>query len=375
MESLQAWKTLQAVKGLGNGALSRLVLRFGSPEAVQSASVHDLTADGGVSLSVAKRIQERPDPQFLKDIDRERQAFDKGKFSIMTILDPMYPPRLRMIPDPPPLLYVTGKIQEADHHALAIVGSRKGTQSGWTVTRQLSGNLAALGFTIVSGLARGIDGAAHQGAIGAGGRTIAVLGCGIDRTYPPEHRKLRQQIEDHGAVFSEFRPGTVPRGYYFPQRNRVISGMCLGVVVTEAAAHSGSLITARLASEQNREVFAVPGAVPNPMSRGPHRLIRQGAKLVEGPDDILEELLPQLESPLRDRIGSHVSQLAPQAPQLGQEEQVLYNFISFEPISVEDLISQGSFAPGEVMSILVSLELKGFVRRLPGAQYVRASIP
>jgi len=374
MESLLAWKTLQSVKGLGHGALSRLVVRFGSPEAVQAASLHELTTDEGVSLSVAKRIQGRPDPQFLKEVHRERQALEEGKFSIMTILDPMYPPRLKMIPDPPPLLYMTGTFQEADQQALAIVGSRQSTHTGWAVTRQLSGDLAALGFTIVSGLARGIDAAAHQGAIGEGGRTIAVLGCGIDRTYPPEHRNLRQQIETHGAVLSEFPPGTAPRGYHFPQRNRVISGISIGVVVTEAAAQSGSLITARLASEQNREVFAVPGAVTNPMSRGPHCLIKQGAKLVEGPDDILEELLPQLEAPFRDRIGHRASPQDSQPAQLGQEEQTLYNFISLEPTSLEDVICQSSFAPAEVMSILLSLEIKGVIRQLPGVHYVRASI-
>ena len=235
MESLLAWKTLQAVKGLGNGALSRLVLRFGSPEGVQKASIHELTADGGVSHSVAKRIQKRPDSDLLKDVRMERQSLEQGHFSIVTILDPNYPHRLKMIPDPPPLLYMTGNLQEADHQAVAIVGSRKNTHNGWAVTRQLSGNLAALGFTIVSGLARGIDAAAHQGAIEVGGRTIAVLGCGIDRTYPPEHKHLRQQIEAHGGVLSEFPPGTAPRGHHFPERNRVISGISMGVVVTEAA--------------------------------------------------------------------------------------------------------------------------------------------
>jgi DNA processing protein len=371
---LLAWKTLQAVKGLGNGALSRLVLRFGSPEGVQAASLHELTADEGVSHSVAKRIQGRPDSELLKDLQKERQSLEQGKFSIVTILDPIYPPRLKMIPDPPPLLYMTGNLQVSDHQALAIVGSRKSTPTGWALTRQLSGNLAALGFTIVSGLARGVDAAAHQGAIEVGGRTIAVLGCGIDRTYPSEHKNLRQQIEAHGGVLSEFPPGTAPRGHHFPERNRVISGISMGVVVTEAAAQSGSLVTARLAAEQDREVFAVPGTVNNPMSRGPHLLIKQGAKLVEGPEDILEELLPQLEAPFRNRISRHAGPSASPPPQLGQEEETLYNFISLEPTSLEDVISQTSFAPAEVMSILLTLEIKGVIRQLPGARYIRAGI-
>jgi len=374
MESLLAWKTLQAVKGLGNGALSRLVLRFGSPEGVQAASLHELTADGGVSHSVANRIHGRPDSQVLKDVQKERQSLEQGKFCIVTILDPKYPPRLKMIPDPPPLLYMTGNLQSADHQALAIVGSRQSTHTGRAITRQLSGNLAALGFTIVSGLARGIDAAAHHGAIDGGGRTIAVLGCGIDRTYPSEHKHLRQQIEAHGGVLSEFPPGAAPLGHHFPERNRVISGISMGVVVTEAAAQSGSLVTARLANEQNREVFGVPGTVNNPMSRGPHLLIKQGAKLVEGPEDILEELLPQLEASFRDRIRGQAAPLPPPLPQLGQEEESLYNIISLEPTALEDVISQTSFAPGEVMSILLTLEIKGVIRQLPGVRYIRTEI-
>ena len=278
-----------------------------------------------------------------------------------------------MIPDPPPLLYKTGQLQGADHNAIAIVGSRRGTPAGCAFTRQLSGELAALGFTIVSGLARGIDAAAHEGALEGSGRTVAVLGCGIDRTYPLEHRKLRNQIEANGAVLSEFPPGTAPRGYHFPQRNRLISGQCLGVVVTEAATQSGSLITARLASEQNREVFAVPGALTNTMSRGPHSLIKQGAKLVEGPNDILEELLPQLEDSFRDRISGRTAPSTPKPPQLEQEEQALYDLISLEPIPTEELISKGCLSPAEVISILLSLEVKGLIRQLPGAQYIRTS--
>ena len=373
MESLLAWKTLQSVKGLGKGALSRLVLRFGSPQGVQDASLHELTADGGVSYSVANRIHGRPDSQVLRDVQKERQSLEQGKFCIVTILDPIYPHRLKMIPDPPPLLYLTGNLQSTDHQALAIVGSRKSTHTGRAITHQLSGNLASLGFTIVSGLARGIDAAAHQGAIEAGGRTIAVLGCGIDRTYPSEHKHLRQQIEAQGGVLSEFPPGTAPRGHNFPERNRVISGISMGVVVTEAAAQSGSLVTARLASDQNRDVFAVPGSVSNPMSRGPHLLIKQGAKLVEGPEDILEELLPQLEAPFRDRINGHTGPLSPHPHLLGQEEEVLYNCISLEPTSLESVISRTSFSPSEAMSVLLTLEIQGVIRQLPGGRYVRAS--
>ena len=374
MESLLAWKTLLAVKGLGHGALSHLVLRFGSPEGVQGASIRDLTADGSISHAVAKRIQARPDSQLLQNVQKVRHLLEQGKFSIVTILDPLYPQRLKMIPDPPPMLYLTGNLQEVDHQALAIVGSRTSTFGGRAFTQQLSGNLAELGFTIVSGLARGIDAAAHQGAIDAGGRTLAVLGCGIDRTYPSEHKNLREQIESQGAVLTEFPPGTAPRGHHFPQRNRVISGLSMGVVVTEAAAKSGSLVTARLATEHNREVFAVPGSVHHPLSHGPHLLIKQGAKLVEGPEDILEELVPQLETPFRDRIRSQAALSSPHALGLRAEEETLIHHIALEPTSLEDVISQSSFTPAETMSLLLTLELKGVVRQLPGSRYVRTSI-
>ena len=374
MKSLSSWLALRAVKGLGVGTLSRLVLRLGSPEAVREASDQALMSEGGVSPSVAKRIREAPSPELRKQVQSELKALDQGRFSIMTIVDSMYPPRLAMIPDPPPLLYVTGELRESDRQALAIVGSRKCTPAGEAFTRQLSGDLAALGFSVVSGLARGIDAAAHQGALKVGGRTVAVLGCGINRTYPPEHQQLRQRIDSQGATLSEFPPGTPPRGSHFPQRNRVISGLCLGIIVTEAAEKSGSLITARLASEQNREVFAVPGSVSNAMSRGPHQLIKQGAKLVEGPSDILEELLPQLESPILDRVGNHSTPREPQSPSLSPEEQGLYSLISLEPISLEELLSQGALVAAEVLSILLSLEIKGYIKQLPGTQYIRTSI-
>jgi DNA processing protein len=257
-----------------------------------------------------------------------------------------------------------------------MVGSRKGSHLGRTFTRQLSGDLAALGFTIVSGLARGIDTAAHEGALAAGGRTLAVLGCGIDRLYPPEHGSLRQRIEHQGAVLSEFPLGTAPHSYHFPQRNRVISGLSLGVIVAEATSRSGSLITARMALEQNREVFAVPGNVTSTLARGPHRLIKAGAKLVENPLDIVEEILPMLEPSFRSHIEKQP--LEPQSqlptPSLGPEEQCLFECISLDPVSLDDLISQSSYAASEVMSILLSLEIKGLIKQIPGLQYLRMSI-
>ncbi|GJL50556.1 DNA-processing protein DprA [Candidatus Nitrospira salsa] len=374
-EDFAAWLALKATKGVGPGAVSRLILRFGSPQAVQAASVGDLMAHEGLSLPAAQRMTQRPDDQTLLAIEREVKAIEQGAFSVITILDAEYPLRLKTISDPPPFLYLTGQLDEVDHQAIAVVGSRKATPAGLAFTRMLSQELASVGFTIVSGLARGVDQAAHQGALTCStGRTVAVLGCGIDRTYPPEHKSLRECIEQHGAVLSEFSPGAVPHGYHFPQRNRVISGMSVGVVVTEATEKSGSLITARLALEQNREVFAVPGTVSNETSRGPHHLIKQGAKLVEGLEDILEELLPQLEGSFRERLNAREDRSCEPMPFLDKQEEALYNRISFEPISLEELLSQAGCSPSDVMSVLLSLEMKGVIRQLAGSQYIRTSI-
>ena len=207
-----------------------------------------------------------------------------------------------MIADPPPLLYITGTLTEQDELAVAIVGARRATAAGCAMTEELSHDLAGAGMTVVSGLARGVDAAAHRGALAAQGRTIAVLGCGIDRTYPPEHERLRRQIEERGAILSEVPMGAPPHSHHFPRRNRIISGLSLGVIVTEAAISSGSLITARLAAEQGREVFAVPGFVKEDTSRGTNALLKEGAALIERAQDVIDAVLPQLEPALRLRL-------------------------------------------------------------------------
>jgi DNA processing protein len=374
--SLQGWLELLAVKGLGPVTYTRLITRFGSPETIRSLDPSTLAHEGEISPSLARALCQPLPSEDQVHIAKELTAVQAGQFSILTLADPDYPARLKTITDPPPVLWCKGRLQQCDQHALAVVGSRRGSPLGRTVTRQLSGDLAALGFTIVSGLARGIDAAAHEGALASSGRTLAVLGCGIDRQYPPEHTILRQRIEQQGAVLSEFPMETPPHAYHFPQRNRVISGLSLGVIVTEATARSGSLITARLALEQNREVFAVPGNVTNALTRGPHRLIKEGAKLVEHPCDIVEEILPMLEPSFRDQLEKqHVAvQSPPSAPSLGPEEQTLFDCILCEPVSVEHLIAGNSYAPSEVMSILLSLEIKGLIKQLPGLQYIRTKI-
>ena len=374
--SLQEWLELLAVKGLGPVTYTRLINRFGSPKAIRSSDPHILIEKGEISPSLARALHQSISAEEQVHIAKELQAVQDGRFSILTLADAHYPPRLKTITDPPPVLWCTGQLQDRDQHALAVVGSRKGSHLGRTFTRQLSSDLAALGFTIVSGLARGIDAAAHEGALVSSGRTLAVLGCGIDRLYPPEHGPLRLRIEQQGAVLSEFPMGTLPHSYHFPQRNRVISGLSLGVIVTEATSRSGSLITARMALDQNREIFAVPGNVTNTLTRGPHRLIKEGAKLVENSLDIVEEILPMLEPSFRDHLEKQqlALQSPPPTPSLGPEEQRLFDCISLDPVSLDDLISQGSYSPSEVMSILLSLEIKGLIKQIPGLQYIRVHI-
>jgi DNA processing protein len=237
----------------------------------------------------------------------------------------------------------------------------------------LARDLAALGFTIVSGLARGVDGAAHRGAIKADGRTIAVLGCGIDRTYPPEHDELRRDVERHGAVVSELPLGAPPHDYHFPLRNRIISGMSLGVLVTEAALQSGSLITARLAADQGREVFALPGFVKAENSRGPNSLIRQGAKLVETVWDIVEELIPQLDNTFTAALKDRLKAAATDRPTavLDEKELRITGLLSTQATHIDELILKSGMPAAEVSGLLLGLELRHLIHQLPGNLYIR----
>src|SRR5438874_3259706 len=259
------------------------------------------------------------------------------------ISDVRYPVLLRNIPDPPPLLYVDGQVEPVDVQAVAIVGSRHATLYGIRIARTLAEELSRLGFTVVSGMARGIDRVAHEGALAAGGRTLAVLGCGLDVAYPPDHTQLRAQVAEAGALLTEFPLGSPPLAAHFPRRNRILSGLSLGVVVVEAAEGSGSLITAKLAAEQGREVFAVPGPIDAPTSRGTHGLLKQGAKLTETVDDILDELLPQLQQPITRRSlfprpvasvpESRRSSYEP--ANFSPEEEKVYAVVSCEPQSID----------------------------------------
>ena len=366
---LEPWLRLRAIDGVGDLTIVRLVRAWRSPEAVLRASRDELI-QSGCSPLLAEAIRRGPDRSSSRSIERELEAIERERIEVRSVLDSRYPARLNMIADPPPLLYITGTLTEQDELAVAIVGARRATAAGRAVTEELSHDLAEAGMTVVSGLARGIDAAAHRGALAAGGRTIAVLGCGIDRTYPPEHERLRRQIEERGAIVSEVAMGVPPHSHHFPRRNRIISGLSLGVIVTEAAVGSGSLITARLAAEQGREVFAVPGFVKQDTSRGTNALLKEGAALIERAQDVIDALLPQLEPALRVRLQSSCEKKI-SGDLLGQEEQLVYDALSYDPRTVDDVVVSTRLSVSIVMGSLLSLELRQQVTQLPGQRYLR----
>ena len=368
--SLRPWLVLRAIPGVGDAILLKLVQAFGAPDAVLSASQSALE-ELGCRPPLVEAIRRGPAPDAIRELDKELDQLQRRKVTVLTYLDTQYPAPLRTIPDPPPLLYVQGSLLETDQHAVAIVGTRKVSAAGRILAEELARDLAEMGFTIVSGLARGVDAAAHRGALVGKGRTLAVMGCGLDRTYPADHRQLRETIEQHGAVLSELPLGAAPHGYHFPRRNRIISGLSMGVVVTEAAIESGSLITARLAGEQGREVFAVPGFVKAEQSRGPNSLIKDGARLVESAKDILEELLPQLDPAFRARLAEGAGTVAQPKVPFSLDETLVYDALSVLPQPVDEVIRRSGLPAAQVAAILLSLELKNCIRQLPGNEYVR----
>ena len=357
-EDLFYWLALSLIPGVGSILLKRLLDQFKTPEAVFQAPMNELLNIEGLGERVAKEIRKGP---VEKAVEKELYLLKEVGGKIVTLKDSAYPKRLRDIYDPPPLLYVRGDLKEEDEFAISIVGSRKTSPYGRGMTERMSQELARHGITIVSGMARGIDSLAHWGAISGGGRTIAVLGCGVDVIYPSENRNLFAKIIDRGAILSEFPMGSPPEGGHFPRRNRIISGLSLGVVVVQAGEKSGSLITAGYALEQGREVFAVPGNVGTESSRGTHRLIKEGAKLVESSEDILEEILPQWR-----REGEATPKVEIPRPDLTEEERVLYELLSETPLHIDVMIRESRLDPGKVSSLLLNLEFKGLVSQWPG---------
>jgi DNA processing protein len=362
-EDVFYWLALSFIPGVGSILLKRLLDRFKTPEAVFQAPIEELLGTEGLGERVAREIRKGP---LEKRIERELRLLNEAGGKIITLKDDAYPERLREIYDPPPLLYVRGELKEEDELAISIVGSRKTSPYGRWITEKISQELARHGVTIVSGMARGIDALAHSGAISGGGRTVAVLGCGVDVIYPSENRSLFTKIIDHGAILSEFPMGSPPEGGHFPKRNRIISGLSMGVVVVQAGAESGSLITASYALEQGREVFAVPGNIGAEGSRGTHRLIKEGAKLVESSEDILEEILPQWH---RER--DETQEVEGPERNLTEEERVLYEHLGEIPLHIDELIRESQFDPGKVSSLLLNLELKGLVSQWPGKCFTK----
>ncbi len=356
---------LALVPGVGPKTRRALLDRFGSAEAVLGAPPSQLREVEGVGPKLSGRIAGA-----WREIDAETEIAlcREHGVRILTDQEADYPPLLRQVPDPPGVLFVRGALERRDEMALAVVGTRHPTPYGLRQAERLAGSLARAGMTILSGLARGIDAAAHRGALAAGGRTIAVLGSGVLNVYPPEHLALANEVIAHGALISESPPRSEPLAGTFPQRNRLISGMALGVLVVEAGEHSGALITARHAAEQGREVFAVPGRVDDRPARGCHRLLRDGAKLVETVDDILEELGPLYQAAVRDdgHVVRHPAELV-----LNALEQQVLAAVGTSATSIDEIVAQTSLPVPQVLSTLSVLEMRHVIRRLSGSSVAR----
>ena len=357
------WLALGRIRGVGGVSFKKITARFADPAAVFRASAAELAEIEGLHRELIHSIANFND---WAEIDKEIQRARAAGIKMIPFSDAAYPASLRAIADPPPLLYVKGELRDNDSRAIAIVGSRSASDYGRRIARDLARGLASFGFTVVSGMARGIDGMAHESALQAGGRTLAVLGSGVDHAYPPEHEMLYRRISENGAVISELPMGARPIAFNFPARNRLISGLSLGVVVVEATEKSGSLITASLAAEQGREVFAVPGEAGASRSRGSHRLIRQGAKLVETVEDIIEEIAPQLSRRNGDAAPASARSLPENS---GPAARQIFALLKETSLQVDQVIEQSGLPAPQVLQVLLDLELQGFVCQTPGKIY------
>ncbi|MGD2125831.1 MAG: DNA-processing protein DprA [Desulfobacteraceae bacterium] len=357
------WLALHLVPGLGSIAFKNLLERFGSPKDIFHANMSDLMEVEGLRKEVAHNIVKR---KYTADPAKVLRALERCNARMITYLDPTYPLALKEIHDPPMLLYVKGRDISQKATFIAIVGSRNPTHYGLKAAEKIGQGLARRGLGVVSGMARGIDSAAHWGCLGGRGFTVAVLGTGIDAIYPASNKKLFDHITQNGAVVSEFPLGTPPEPRNFPIRNRIISGMSRSVVVVEATMRSGSLITASLALEQGRDVFAVPGSINSFKSAGCHFLIKQGAQLIENSDDILDGLgLNYAHAPKRDTFKEEA------LPPMEEFEKTIYDIIGDYPLHIDQIARAGNMEPAEVSSVLTRMELKGIIRQLPGKMFVR----
>ncbi len=359
-EDLQDYLAVVLTTGVGPQLLHRLLNRFASPDQVLAASPQELSEVEGVGVALARRIVSH---EFRELAGQVIESCRRQEIQILVPTADEFPRLLTEIPDPPSVLFVRGQLRPSDSLGIAIVGTRGASQYGRSQAERFARSLSRAGLTVVSGLARGIDAAAHHGALEAGGRTIAVLSSGVAEVYPPQHKDLGQRIAQQGALVSEMPPGTKPKKGMFPQRNRLISGLTLGTIVVEAAEQSGALITARLAGEQGREVFAVPGLISAPNSRGCHRLIRDGAVLLQDPEDVLEALGPLVEGVhlSSEQTVRHAAEL-----QLNDQETAVLQSIDVQPTDINEVVVSSGLPVPRVLSTLSVLEMRRLVRRVSG---------
>ena len=365
-DELGAWLRLLLVPGVGREAARRLLAAFGSPEAVLTASDAALHTTVGPALAAA--LRQTPDDLATQLSAVQAWLAGDGPRQVLTLGDAAYPRALLESPDPPLMLYVRGDVTVLSAPSIAVVGSRRPSAQGQDHAHAFARQFAEAGYAVVSGLALGVDGAAHEGALAGGGRTIAVVGTGLDRVYPARHRDLARRIASQGALVSEFPLGTPPLPVHFPQRNRIIAGLARGTLVVEAALQSGSLITARLANEAGRDVFAIPGSIHAEQSRGCHALIRDGARLVESASEVLDELRqPGLPGP----AGPGTPRAAPGKAADTAAPDALLDALGHDPMTLDSLQARTGWPTAELLARLLDLELDGQVARLPGGLYQR----
>lgn len=365
-DTLKHWLALYHTPGVGAVTFHRLLEACPNLQDLQHCSPDQLRKPG-LSQKAIDALQHPDTAAIMRDLEWQ----DKPGNRIMTCHDPDYPALLSQVNTPPPLLYVHGNTNILSEPLLAMVGSRNPTTTGIRTATEFAHHLSAAGLVISSGLALGIDAASHKGALEAGAPTVAVMGTGLDRVYPARHRDLARQIAEGGALISEFPVGTTPRAENFPRRNRIISGLSLGTLVVEAAIRSGSLITARYAGDQGREVFAIPGSIHNPLARGCHQLIRQGAKLVETAEDVINELGMLAQSCYSTDKPTEEREVAAEPSKLDPEYQQLIDIIEFDSTSIDQLVCSSGLTPAEVSSMLLQLEMSGYIASSPGGLYNR----
>jgi len=373
---IEKWLKLIRADNVGPTTFAKFINHFRSVDGALGASVSELAKIDGVGFKTAEQIAATRN-KF--DTTAELELAEKLGVWIIHLDDKRYPPVLKQIYDPPPVLYIKGSLDRQDNLCISIVGSRRCSLYGQEQSSRLAHFLSSAGFTICSGMARGIDTAAHQGALSAGGRTIAVQGCGLANIFPPENKKLFELISESGACISELPLRYEPMSENFPPRNRIIAGLSLGTIVVEAGLRSGALITARAALDNNREVMAVPGKIDSPVSKGSHQLIKQGAKLIESVEDVMEAL-----GYIGKQLESHAAEAAAKASEkvetplfdasqlnLSDSERTIYDYLSKEPSHIDQIIAETDLAPGNINAGLISLRLKGIIKQLPGNLFLK----